>query len=138
MKRENFARIITPVFEYYARQVTDAAIAVYFEAIKELDEKTFEQCLWRHVRDPNQGQFFPTAAHIVAQICNDATISARLNSNFDSDPCIDGTSRFDAARESHTQRDIRRKRYIAKCLDQVKSMPLQKRATLLLADNREV
>lgn len=129
MDKREFAQAIAPVAEYYGRNLTDAAVAVYYRAAKHLDLELFEHLLEQHISDPAQGKFFPQFAHLLDQAGNEEDVARQAAIAFDHNPKIDGTGWFDANQESKAQTDARRKRYIALQIERwKKSTPLKRLA----------
>lgn len=112
MKKIEFVKIIAPVAEYYGRTLTDAAIMLYFEEAKQIQAEAFEYLIRMHIRDPEQGAFYPTLAHVLSQAQNKTEIARIAGIAFDQDSSIDGTGRFDRNSETKQQLEIRRKHYV--------------------------
>lgn len=127
MKKTDFVKIIFPLCEYYGKTLSDAAIALYFEAAKDIDTQAFEYLVKLHLADPDQGKFFPTLAHIVGQASNETDIKRQAAIEFDENPRIDGTSPFDLQKESRDHLEARRRKYISEVVDDWKDSSMIER-----------
>lgn len=127
MTKTDFVKIIAPVAEYYGRTLSDAALQVYYEAAKEISAQAFEHLVRMHIAHPEQGRFFPTLAHVAAQAGEESDIARQAGIDFDNEPNIDGTGWFDCNHETKHDREQRRRKYIAKCVDQWRSAPALER-----------
>ncbi|KZZ72372.1 hypothetical protein A3765_28610 [Oleiphilus sp. HI0130] len=113
MNKHEFISVIAPLAEYYGRNLTDAAIAVYYAAARDIDLATFEHLAQCHVADPEHGMFFPTLAHLLAQTGSEKDVTRLAGEAFDKFPDIDGTSSFERNQEKKFDTEARRKKYIA-------------------------
>lgn len=127
MNKTEFTKIIFPICEYYGKTLSDAAIALYFDAAKEIDSSAFEHLVKLHLADPDQGKFFPTLAHIVSQASNETDIKRQAAIDFDKNPRIDGTSPFDLQKETRDQREARRRKFITEIVDDWKDASMLER-----------
>ena len=115
MNRQEFVKIIAPISEYYAgKPMADAAIEVYFDLAKSLPADIFDHLIRFHMTDPDQGRFFPTMAHVMAQAGTESDAKAQAGIEFDRNTGIDGTSSFDRKQESMSAKASRRNAYIAR------------------------
>lgn len=124
MDFREFANAINPVAEYYGRSLGEQPARIYFAVVKPLDVATFRQALLAHIADPNQGKYWPTAAHVLDQVAGEDGERERLFREFDGDPLIDGTRSHDARMETIEQRKQRRERYVKSSLATWRRLPL--------------
>lgn len=120
MNKKEFLETIVPVAEYYGRAMSEAAFAVYYESCKHLNRATFDHLVRAHIADPDHGRYFPTFSHLVAQAGDEKDIARQAGVAFDDRPNIDGTGWFDVQQESKSDRDARKRRYVARCVDEWK------------------
>ena len=127
MNKEQFLKIMLPTGEYYGKKITDGLINVYFNQVKEINCALFEALVKNHMADPEQGQFWPTFAHLIKQVGNESDIATQAGIDFDGDSTVDGSLSFDRQRETTIQTAQRRKRYIdSQKLEWKKLTPEQK------------
>lgn len=117
MKKQDFVEVMHPVARYYGRELTNELTLIYFELVKKLTRPTFEALVWKHMQDPDQGQFFPTFAHLSNQASNAKDVKRKAGLEFDDNPRIDGTTTFQEQHESVFDRQERRRRYIDRRLE---------------------
>lgn len=121
MTKTEFLKIILPLAEYYhGKTMQDAVAEVYYRAAKDLPADVFEALIKMHIADPDQGRFFPTFAHVIAQAGTEPDIAAHAGIAFDKKPGIDGTGSFDCQNESQHTRSTRRARYVQRVVAQWK------------------
>ncbi len=63
-----FLEVMTGVSEVYGRKFTDAAMDIYFNALGQYDIETVVSAISAHVKNPDNGQFFPKPADIIRMI----------------------------------------------------------------------
>lgn len=113
MTSEETAAALQRLCEVYNRALTPGLLEVFADdyAAWPLDE--FRAAVAAHRTDPERGRFFPTLADLIAQrVGTRETAAAHAAARFEADPCVDGTSPFDADRETHDRRANRRQAYI--------------------------
>lgn len=101
-----------PVAEYYSKEMPECLIKIYYEQAKELSVECLEFLISMHMKDPDQGRFFPTFAHLLAQAGTENDIKAEAHKAFDKNPCIDGVCSYEVRHESIDKRNLRRSAYI--------------------------
>ena len=65
-----FKSLMKGLQEYYRRDLSSSTLALMFNALKDWDIKWVRLGVERHMQDPDQGRFMPTAAHIKAAWMN--------------------------------------------------------------------
>lgn len=133
MNIAEFTKILLPITELYGRTLSPAAIQVYFEDVELLDAETFKTLL-KHHRASEQGKFWPTFSHLIAQAGTEDDVCAKAGIEFDHDSSIDKSiSTFDRASETTFQTVARRKRYIErKKLEWKQTTPIQRLSNSVL------
>lgn len=134
MNREQFLEIILPIQEYYGRNMTKPALELYFKSVESWSVEVFGQLVEKHVSDPEQGQFFPTKAHLIRLCVNESDIRTKAAEAFDKNPMIDGTLKYDTYRENYDQRETRKRRYINKKLTEFREASTDERLRLTHPD----
>lgn len=66
-ERTQFAAALLSAAEMFDRSITDAAIGVYWLALKPLSLPDFEVALSKHLTDPDKGYRFPLPADLIRQ-----------------------------------------------------------------------
>lgn len=61
----NFRVLLTNVFAFYNQDITDFALDVWYEALKQYDFAAIKSALNRHCVNPDNGQFLPKPADVV-------------------------------------------------------------------------
>lgn len=61
----NFRALLTNVFAFYNQDITDFALDVWWEALKQYDFAAIKSALNRHCVNPDNGQFLPKPADVV-------------------------------------------------------------------------
>lgn len=112
MNRQEFVQVMIPVAQYYTKELTDSLIKIYYAQASELSVEAFEYLINMHMKDPDQGRFFPTFAHLIAQGGTEDDIKVEAKKIFDNNPCIDGIGSYQAKLESIDKRNARRSAYI--------------------------
>lgn len=129
MTLEEFLKIMLPVQEYYRQTLSKPALTIYHQTAQELPADLFESLIRKHIADPEQGKFFPTFSHVISQAGNENDIRARASAEFDKNPCVDGTIKFDAHKETVSMRAERKRRYVDQQVsDWRQSTPMQRLA----------
>lgn len=127
MNSIEFSKIIGPVAEYYDRNLSESAVAVYFQLVKDLDAEAFQHMINLHMTDPEQGMYFPTMAHLTAQVSTSKDVIREAGIAFENNPQIDGTGGFDLNRESAYDREQRKRAYIDTQVNEWKSASVLER-----------
>lgn len=65
---EMFAKMLIAVGELYSKEVTPTMISLYFKSLAEYDIKDIGRAFNLHVKNPDNGQFFPKPADIVRML----------------------------------------------------------------------
>lgn len=73
-----FAQIITGLSEMYGKEISDGAMALWFEALKAYDIDAISVAASSHVASPDSGQFMPRPADIIKMIGGTSKDSAFL------------------------------------------------------------
>lgn len=63
--RKRFAVALTACAEIYARAVSEAAMGVWWDALRAFDIDAVESAFARHMRSPDVGQYMPKPADII-------------------------------------------------------------------------
>jgi hypothetical protein len=99
----------------YGRELTDDLFEISKECYSDWNADTFATAVRRHIRDPDRGRFFPVPADLTYQVSGDRNqAKVEAAAAFDANPLIDGTSKFDADRETYDRRDQRKRAYVAR------------------------
>lgn len=59
-----FAALMAALGDYYAREISDAVIGMYWQGLERYDIAAVREALNRHMHNPDTGQFFPKIADI--------------------------------------------------------------------------
>mgnify|MGYP005995593789 CR=1 FL=1 len=81
MNKKEFYSIIKPVYEYYSKAPTPAAVDMFYGLVEKMEAKHFAGLIKEHMNRPDQGKYFPTKAHLL-EIENE-----RLSSNIINATC---------------------------------------------------
>ena len=64
--KKSFKELFDGICEYYQKEkMNKMALQIYFESLKEFDFSLISNAVMIHVRDPQQGMYFPKVAHII-------------------------------------------------------------------------
>jgi hypothetical protein len=127
VNKEQFLKIILPTASYYSKEMPSELITIYFNQAHEIDAEAFEFLINQHMKDSDQGRFFPTFAHLIAQAGTESQIKVEAGRLFEKNPLIDGYSSYDAQRESVEKRESRKRRFVSEYLEDWKdSTPIEK------------
>lgn len=115
MTRDQIAIAAATLCTAYNRELTPALITLLADDYREWGADEFATCVQAHRRDPERGRFFPTLADLEYQRRGDRAQAKEIAAeSFDLNPLIDGTSKFDADRETYEQRDRRKRAWITR------------------------
>ena len=123
MNNIDFVKIMTPAADYYGKSLTGGLAKVYFNLVKDLDAIVLDALLTKHMSDPNQGMFWPTFAHLMAQAGTESDTAIQAGIDFDKNTGIDGTGSFDRRQESQIATASRRKKWIERAKLEWKETP---------------
>lgn len=59
-----FAELLTGIADYYGRELSNAAIGLYWRGWEQYDIADVERALWQHTQNPDAGQFMPKIADV--------------------------------------------------------------------------
>lgn len=65
---DTFAKMLLAVGELYGKQVSPTTISLYFKSLIEYDIKDIGRAFNLHVKNPDNGQFFPKPADLVRML----------------------------------------------------------------------
>jgi hypothetical protein len=65
---KRFASAMQALGEYYGRQLSKAAVRLYWQGLMEFDILAIERAIGEHMRNPDTGQFLPKIADVVRVI----------------------------------------------------------------------
>lgn len=66
--RKRFVEVLTGVYDFYGKDMSDFAIQVWANACAQFDTEQVTKALSAHLMDPERGQFMPKPADIVRQL----------------------------------------------------------------------
>jgi hypothetical protein len=66
--KPNFAALMTALGDYYARELSDAVIDMYWRGLQHYDLAVVKEALNRHMQNPDSGQFMPRIADIARML----------------------------------------------------------------------
>jgi hypothetical protein len=66
---KDFSAFLCTIAEIYNRKLTEAALLLYFDTLKDLEFTQIRKAVKAHCEDPDNGKFFPLPAHIRAYLC---------------------------------------------------------------------
>ena len=126
MTYTEFLSAIEVLTTTYSCSLSEKKLKVREVIFIDLDAELFRQAITQHIIDPDQGRFVPTPAHIVRHLVqSDDDIKLTASQAFDNDLCIDGSSTWNANRESVADRRYRKQRYVSEYLALFKRKDLQ-------------
>ena len=64
--RQKFNELIAVACEFYDRELSEGILAMYWELLEDWDCRWVELGMKLHMKDPDQGRFFPKPAHLKA------------------------------------------------------------------------
>jgi hypothetical protein len=64
-----FSAFLLAIAEVYNRKLTDSAVMIYFDALRDLEFPAIRGAVKLHCQNPEEGRFFPLVAHIRGRIC---------------------------------------------------------------------
>lgn len=67
-----FAELLAMVSEIYSREVSREKARAWFALLRDHDIGRVREAFMAHMRDPDQGRFMPTPAHILGKLTPDA------------------------------------------------------------------
>lgn len=121
----------------YRTEIAQVQVSLFYEFLKDITIEQFEAAIYAHMVDPDEGKYFPTAAHIISQLTGtEKLVKAKAADNFNENPGIDGAVSFDVQRESHYDRDARKRAYILHQVGQWSQGDLKQR--IQYAENNNV
>lgn len=62
--KPTFAALMSALADYYARNLSDAVIGMYWQGLERYDIEAVREALNRHMQNPDSGQFMPKIADI--------------------------------------------------------------------------
>lgn len=62
--KPTFASLMSALADYYARNLSDAVIGMYWQGLERYDIEAVREALNRHMQNPDSGQFMPKIADI--------------------------------------------------------------------------
>lgn len=114
MKTEDLIKATHVLAITYEKSLTLEQCELWLSIFEYVPVTKFAHALQKHITDPDQGRFFPTPAHILGHmVLSKSVVKLRAEEEFDNNPCIDGTSSFDAQKESEFDRQRRRREHVA-------------------------
>lgn len=66
--KPEFAALMAALGDYYARDISDAVIGMYWQGLQHYDLAAVRQALNRHMQNPDSGQFMPKIADIARML----------------------------------------------------------------------
>lgn len=119
MDDRQILEVTTYLCEVYNRNSNPGLLEVMAEMYGDWSQEEFMACAHQHIRNPDRGRFFPVPADMEFQRHGDRLgARERAAEEFDINPLCDGTSQFDADRESYERRDQRRRAWISRAVHQ--------------------
>jgi len=76
MAKKRFAQIMIALGEYYGRELSPQLIDIYWRALDGYDIETIDRAIQRHLKSPDNGQYFPKVADIVRLVSGTSTEAA--------------------------------------------------------------
>lgn len=76
--RQKLVQTLVGVHGFYDRELTEFAIRVWEEAVRDIPIADIELAFRRHLSDPQRGQFMPKPADIIRQLRGDETDRALM------------------------------------------------------------
>jgi hypothetical protein len=125
MTREQIVAAVAKLCTLYGRQQSETLTEQFLEDFADWHPDAFAQAVQAHRRDTDRGRFFPTLADLLHQSIGDRNqAKVEAAAAFDSNPLIDGTSKFDADRETYDRRDQRKRAYVARAAYEFEAMAM--------------
>jgi hypothetical protein len=66
---KDFTVFFMAIAEVYGKKLSDTAVLIYFDALKDLDFTVIKRSVKAHCEDPEDGKFMPLPAHIRGRSC---------------------------------------------------------------------
>jgi len=119
MKKITITQQLTMISEIYRQPVSKELPNIWLTEFESLPDEFLVKAIQDHIRDPDQGRFWPTPAHLYAtQIYSDRKIKALAAEDFDENPRIDGADSHQIASENYFDRNQRKRQHIAHDLEE--------------------
>lgn len=74
----DFCDLLSLIAEQYQKPVSEGAMMLYFQGLIDYEFEAIKQALFRHIRNPDNGQFMPKIADIVRMMQGSTKDSALL------------------------------------------------------------
>ena len=65
---DEFDETLSAVAEQYSKTLSDGVKIIYWQGLIDYDLKAVQQALYRHIRNPDNGQFMPKVADIIKML----------------------------------------------------------------------
>lgn len=75
---EEFRGLMSGIYDFYGKNITDFAMSLWWEAMRSYDLITARDALSRHMTNPDTGQFIPKPADVIKMIAGTTTDSAMI------------------------------------------------------------
>ena len=66
MKRDDLAKELCGVAEYYEKKLPKPIIELYWKGLRHLTLEQLKRALWSHIENPERGHFFPKISDLAA------------------------------------------------------------------------
>jgi hypothetical protein len=76
--RQRFATLLSGIADYYGKEVSNAAITLYWRGLEQYDIADVESALWAHTQNPDAGQYLPKIADITRLLSGGARDQAAI------------------------------------------------------------
>jgi len=115
MNQQEIAKAANFLCLAYNREISNPLLELMMSDYADWEYPKFMEAAQTHRGDPQRGRFFPSLADMQYQIIGDRSqAKAKAAIDFDNNPLIDGTGKYQADRETYPQRDGRKRSYIAR------------------------
>lgn len=75
---DNFDETIVAVGEQYGKSLSEGVKMLYWQGLIDYDLKAVQQALYRHIRNPDNGQFMPKVADVIKMLQGSTQDSALI------------------------------------------------------------
>ena len=65
---DEFDQMIDAIGEQYSNKLSDGVKALYWHGLADYDLKAVQQAMYRHIRNPDTGQFMPKVADVIKML----------------------------------------------------------------------
>ena len=66
--RKKFGVMIAGIYDFWERNLSDMALAIWWETLKHLEVDVIEGALFRHMQNPDTGKFIPKPSDVLEQV----------------------------------------------------------------------